>query len=63
MPANGTGASVDPNRLLLIRAADAQAALDYLTKQPCGEVYDLVTVLLNLREATNADAPPAPAES
>jgi len=58
MAVNGTG--VDPEKLFLIRAADAQAVINNLAKQPCGEVYALVTTLLNLQAAPIPAAAPAP---
>ena len=58
MAVNGTG--VDPEKLFLIRAADAQAVINNLAKQPCGEVYALVTALLNLQAAPIPAAAPAP---
>ena len=60
MSVNGTG--VDPEKLFLIRAADAQAVLNNLAKQPCGEVYALVTTLLNLQAAPVAAPAAAPEE-
>src|SRR5205814_352432 len=55
----GGGAGSAPqeeDKLLLIRAADAQAMLDYLTARPWCEVYMLIPALLELQEA------PLPAE-
>lgn len=40
---------LNPDALLLIRAGDAQALLNYLSGQPCGQVYVLVTTLMNLQ--------------
>jgi hypothetical protein len=50
-----------PETMLLIRSGDAQSVLDYLSVRPCGEVYALVTVLLNLSPAIlPATAPQEP---
>jgi hypothetical protein len=40
-----------PEKVLLIPAPQAQAILNYLARQPFGEVYNLVPMLMNLKEA------------
>lgn len=49
---------LEPNTMLLIRAGDAQAVLDYLSAQPCGAVYALVTALLKLEPVVLPAASP-----
>ena len=39
---------ISPDDFLVIRAGDAQALLNYLSGQPCGQVYGLVTMLMHL---------------
>jgi hypothetical protein len=41
--------TLDPEKKLVLKAGDAQALLNYLSGQPCGQVYTLVVMLLNLQ--------------
>lgn len=43
-----------------IKTSDAQAILNYLGGQPCAQVYNMVGVLLNLKETAAPCAPCAP---
>lgn len=54
-PQQGQGAVQD--KMLVIPLSLAQGVLNYLAKQPCGEVYNFVTALINLKEVPQA-APP-----
>jgi hypothetical protein len=41
----------DGEKYLLIKQSDAQAVLNYLGQRPCAEVYNLVGIMLGLKEA------------
>lgn len=60
------GPKLNPDDPLVIRAGDAQALLNYLSGQPCGQVYGLVTMLMNLAplvDLTKTTAPAVPASA
>jgi hypothetical protein len=49
------------DKVMLISFALAQEVLNYMVKQPCGEVYNMVTALLKLKEAPLVQPPIDPA--
>lgn len=54
----GTAPTAPPEKWVMLKASDAQAMLNYFAKQPCGDVYGFVTLMLNLKEC----APPKPVD-